>query len=49
MAPKLISGCRAVLKQEGLPDVSVAVLHHENGGFEVVIDGMSGVSWPKSR
>jgi len=47
MAPRIISGRRAVLKQEGSPDASVAVLQHENGGFEVVIDGRSGVSWPK--
>ena len=47
MAPKIISGRKAVLKRECSPDVSVAVLQHENGSFEVAVDGTSGVTWPK--
>jgi|GEM_PF-5310136 hypothetical protein len=47
MAPKIINGRKAVLKRNGSPDVSVSVLQHENGSFEVVIDGASGASWPK--
>lgn len=45
MEPKIISGRRAVLKRDGAPDVSLAVLQHENGSFEPIIDGMSGAHW----
>ena len=47
MTPKIISGRKAVLKKDGSPDVSVAVVQHENGSFEVVVEGRSGVTWPK--
>ena len=47
MQRKIISGRRAVLKKAGSADVSVAVVQHDNGGFEVVIDGNSAATWPK--
>jgi hypothetical protein len=47
MMPRIIGGRRAVLKKDGSPDVSIVVLQHENGAFEVVIDGASGATWPK--
>jgi len=47
MAPKIIAGRKAILKKDGCADVSVAVLQHENGSFEPIIDGVSGSTWPK--
>jgi hypothetical protein len=44
---RAIAGRRAVLKKAGEADVSVAVVRHDNGGFEVVIDGNSAATWPK--